>query len=133
MRRRPARVLLTVAVLSLTLVACSAASQRGGGRGDAGPDPLAGRALYVNPLDLAAQQARELRAEGDVRDAELLERIADRPVATWFADGAGSVRARARALTGAAAVRGAQAVIVAYDIPERDCAGRYSAGGASTP
>jgi len=24
-------------------------------------------------------------------------------------------------------------VIVAYDIPERDCAGRYSAGGASTP
>ncbi len=133
MRRRPARVLLTIAVLPLTLAACSAASQRDAAGGDGGPDALAGSALYVDPLNPAVQQARELRAEGDVHDAELLERIADRPVATWFADGAESVRARARALTSAAAARGALAVIVAYDIPDRDCAGRYSAGGASTP
>ena len=37
------------------------------------------------------------------------------------------------ALTAAAAAAGQTPVVVAYDIPQRDCAGGYSAGGAATP
>lgn len=136
MRRRSARALLIATVFSLALAACSASSPRRTAEaagGDPSSNPLAGVELYVDPSNPAAQQARQLRAQGDTHDAELLERIADRPTATWFADSAEPVRARARALVTAAATQGKLAVVVAYDIPERDCAGGYSAGGAPTP
>jgi endoglucanase len=96
-----------------------------------GADPLAGQTLYVAPNSPAAIEARRLQAQGDARDAQLLGRIAAEPTATWFASSSARVRASASALVAAA---GAQTpMVVAYDIPQRDCAGGYSAGGASTP
>jgi endoglucanase len=135
MRRRSARALLTAVFLaavlfSIALAACGAGLQRGAAGSDPSSGSLAGAKLYVDPNNAAAQQVRELRAQGDAHDADLLQRIADQPTATWFADGSQSVRAQARALTVAAATQRKMAVIVAYDIPERDCGGGYSAGGA---
>ncbi len=96
-----------------------------------GGDPLAGQTLYTDPNSPAAVEAGRLQAQGDVRDAHLVDRIAAEPTATWFANSSSQVRASASALVSAAGAR--TPVVVAYAIPQRDCAGGYSAGGASTP
>jgi endoglucanase len=98
-----------------------------------GANPLAGQSLYVDPQSPAATEAHALRARGDSHDAELLGRIAAQPSAEWFADSSPQVQAGVSALIAAAAAAGQTPVLVAYDIPQRDCAGGYSAGGAATP
>jgi endoglucanase len=95
-----------------------------------GADPLAGQALYVDPTGPAAVEATRLAAQGDSHDAQLLRRIAAQPTATWFTDSSPQVQGAVSALTTAAAVARQAPVLVAYDIPARDCAGGYSAGGA---
>jgi endoglucanase len=96
-------------------------------------NPLAGQELYVNPANPAAVEARRLQARGDSGDAQLLARIADQPTAVWFADSSPQTQARVSALAAAAAAVRRTPVIVAYDIPARDCAGGYSPGGAASP
>jgi len=98
-----------------------------------GANPLAGQVLYVNPSSPAAVEARRLQGQGDVRDAQLLARIAAQPTGTWFANSSSQVQAGVGALVAAASAARQTPVIVAYDIPQRDCAGGYSAGGAATP
>jgi endoglucanase len=98
-----------------------------------GANPLAGQRLYVDRQSSAAVEARELGANGDLRDAELLGRIAAQPTATWFADSSPQVQADVGAIAATAARVSQTPVVVLYDIPLRDCAGGYSAGGAATP
>ncbi len=98
-----------------------------------GANPLAGQALYVDPQSAAAAEVGALQARGDSHDAELLQRIAAQPAATWFANSSPQVQAGVSALLAAAAAAQQTPVLVAYDIPARDCAGGYSAGGAATP
>ncbi|MFI5009064.1 MAG: glycoside hydrolase family 6 protein [Solirubrobacterales bacterium] len=128
-------------LLALSLGACGAGSAQSAASPALAPatqsalrhgaDPLAGQAFYVAPNSPAAVEARRLQAQGDAHDAQLLGRIAAEPTATWFADSSPQVQARASALLTAAAAQ--TPVIVAYDVPQRDCAGGYSAGGAPTP
>ncbi|MEV6196827.1 glycoside hydrolase family 6 protein [Streptomyces sp. NPDC051920] len=67
---------------------------------------------------------------GDARRAVIASRIADRPVAVWFADFAPStITGRVGAVTSAAAERGRVPVLVPYVVPRRDCGGA-SEGGA---
>jgi endoglucanase len=115
------------AVLAALALACtgSSGSPSGGGGGPVASHP----GFWVDPDSPAARQVREWRALGRTRDAELLRRIADRPVAHWPSgerDPGGQVGAAARAASAA----GRTAVLVAYNIPHRDC-GRYSRGGAA--
>ncbi len=98
--------------------------------GDAADDPLAGQSFFVDPEGPAAQQVSEWRAEGRAGEASALQRIAEEPTATWFTGG-GGVRAGVRSLTLRAARAGRSALLVAYDVPGRDC-GDYSAGGAAS-
>ena len=84
--------------------------------------------LYVDPSEPAAQQARAWRTSRPA-DAALMDRIATRPVATWLGDWNPDVRKDAAALAARVHHAGAIPVVVAYDIPQRDC-GSYSAGGA---
>jgi endoglucanase len=98
-----------------------------------GANPLAGQAFYVNPNSPAAVEARRLQAQGDMRDAQLLARIAGEPTGMWFANSSLQVQTGVSAIAAAAAAARQTPVIVAYDIPQRDCAGGYSAGGAPTP
>lgn len=84
--------------------------------------------FWVDPESPAAVEAARLRVEGKESQAALLERIARQPAAVWPA-GDDPVPAVRRA-TGGAAKAGSTAVLVAYNVPHRDC-GQHSAGGAA--
>ncbi|QCW80710.1 endoglucanase [Streptomyces sp. S6] len=86
-----------------------------------------GLAVLVDPDSDAARQVRAWDREGRKDDAKALRRIADRPVALWPAwDAPGP---EIVAATKDAARTKKTVVLVAYNIPHRDC-GLYSAGGA---
>ena len=97
------------------------------------PSPFQGRTLYVDPASPAARDAASL-SSSDVDASEDLRDIASRPMADWFGDWnaadrvAADVKARVDTITAA----GAYPVLVAYNIPKRDC-GSYSGGGATSP
>ncbi|MFD4960040.1 glycoside hydrolase family 6 protein [Microbacterium sp. NPDC058389] len=88
---------------------------------------LAGSQLYVDPWSTTLEAAQSL--SGQARDdAQLLGSIAS---ATWFTDGSpAEVQARVDDVVSAAAAQGGMPVLVAYNLPFRDCA-QYSAGGAA--
>jgi len=117
------RTLLLVAVAALVVGAPASAAQARVG------DPFSPSAkLYVDPSQPSARQALEWRI-GRPADARLMDSIATRPVASWLGDWNTQVGADAANLAGRARRAGAVAVVVAYNIPQRDC-GSYSAGGA---
>jgi endoglucanase len=82
----------------------------------------------VNPNTSAAKQADAWK-KSRPDDAQLMRYIAAQPTATWFGDWNADVRKDVSNVVGQAASQGALPVLVAYDIPNRDC-GSYSAGGA---
>jgi endoglucanase len=84
------------------------------------PDPNPGAKL----------QEQQLAANGDPADAKLIKAMVSVPSALWVTAGTPE-EARAKV---AQAVKKTKtvAVLVAYNIPGRDC-GLYSAGGAQTP
>ena len=83
------------------------------------------------PSQGAVSQILQLAKAGDVRDAALLARMEATPQAVWFTSGTPEqVRAQVRRTMAEAALERAEPVLVAYDIPGRDCA-QYSAGGAT--
>ena len=102
----------------------------------AGPSPtpgrFAGQSLYVEPAGPAVDQVRTWESAGRTADAALIRKIAEQPVAAWFADESPGYADRARALATAAAAAGRLPVLTLYHIPQRDCSGQ-SAGGAATP
>lgn len=91
-------------------------------------NPIARARFYVTPGTHAARQAADWRRSRP-QDAALMERIARQPQATWFGGWNRDVRADVDGLVSAAAAQGALPVLVAYNIPQRDC-GQHSAGGA---
>jgi len=91
-------------------------------------NPFAGAKLYVDPASQAAGHARQ--ATGG--DAALLKLIADQPQADWLGEWSGNIEAATRGLVRAANAAGAVRVMVAYNVPNRDC-GAYSKGGAKDP
>ncbi|MEU8890641.1 glycoside hydrolase family 6 protein [Streptomyces sp. NPDC048442] len=84
--------------------------------------------FWVDPNSSAARQVKEWTAQGRTDDANQLKKISERPVANWPA-GDNPVPDVQRVTAGAAA-EGRTAVLVAYNIPHRDC-GQHSAGGAA--
>jgi endoglucanase len=117
---------LTAVAVLLTLTSCSA----GQAKRAASSNPLNGQLYYVEPHSPAAEQARKWRGEGKATDAALMEKIAAQPTATWLA-GPNQNQAFVQTLTDAANEDGRSALLVAYDIPGRDC-GSFSAGGAES-
>ncbi|HUR91125.1 MAG TPA: glycoside hydrolase family 6 protein [Gemmatimonadaceae bacterium] len=95
------------------------------------PNPFAGRTLYVNPNSNARKTANEWRATRPA-DADQMEKIAARSNARWFNEWAGDVYAAVTGAMTAAESQGALPVLVAYNIPDRDCGG-LSGGGGATP
>ena len=88
---------------------------------------LAGVRLFINPASVVKHEADALR-RARPGDAALLDRIATQPTARWIGGWARDLRGEVRRLTTLAASNGAVAVLVAYNIPNRDCGG-HSAGG----
>ena len=78
----------------------------------------------------APQQVLQLARSGDLKDAALIAEMEAIPRAVWFTSGTpAQVRQQVRQTMIEAAAQRAVPVLVAYDIPGRDCA-QYSAGGA---
>lgn len=95
------------------------------------PNPLAGKVFYVDPANPASRQAAKWDAEKRTADARQLRKIGDRAVAHWLTAGTDATKEVDGLVTRAAAA-GQLPVLVAYNIPGRDC-GSFSAGGAATP
>lgn len=87
---------------------------------------LAGADLYLNPWSTTLEAAQSLAGQARA-DAQLLGSI---PSADWFTTGTpAEVQEAVDDVVSAAAVQGRMPVLVAYNLPFRDCA-QYSAGGA---
>ena len=90
------------------------------------PDPFAGGIFGEHPE--AGEQAAAWRADRPA-DAAAMQRIADTPAAVWFGDWTTQVTRDVAQVVKAAGR--ATPVLVAYNIPGRDCGG-YSSGGAAS-
>src|SRR5690242_20223627 len=88
--------------------------------------------FYVPPPDPGAvRQIKDLARSGDLRDAVGIARMVTTPQAVWFTSGTpAEVRRSVHRTVEAAARQHAVPVLVAYNLPFRDCA-QYSAGGAA--
>jgi endoglucanase len=116
-----------LAAVAGTAVACGGA--------DTGETPaaesgrLTGEELWLNPEGNGPAAVRQSRAEGRTADAEALAPLADQPTATWIATPDNPYPA-VEEISLAAAAEDELPVLVAYNVPGRDC-GSYSAGGAA--
>ena len=96
------------------------------------PTPAAlGGILYVNPNSSAAAQATSW-AGNNPSGASAMRTLAAQPTAAWFGDWNSNIKGDVHSLVSSAAVSGTVPVLVAYNIPERDCGG-YSSGGTNNP
>ncbi|MEU6172544.1 glycoside hydrolase family 6 protein [Streptantibioticus parmotrematis] len=91
-------------------------------------DPGDGWPFWVDPGNRAEAQASLWQERGQDQQAGLVRDIADEPSATWLTES--DPGPRAREVTLEARLAGRIPVLVAYNIPQRDC-GQYSAGGAT--
>jgi endoglucanase len=97
------------------------------------PHTLAHNArLYTPPPDKGARrQMTDLIKDHDFADAALIETMISTPQAVWFTGGTpAEVQIAVHSTVTRAAATGTVPVLVAYDVPFRDCA-QYSAGGAA--
>jgi len=87
--------------------------------------------LYADPSwTSASKQARIWAKTGRTRDSELMRKLSQIPQAFWFTGGTpGATRRGVDRVVTRAAAAGAVPVLVAYNVPNRDCS-QYSAGGA---
>ena len=122
-RAHPLRTILATAAAAFTMAALAAAP--------ALATPPSGESeLYVNPDSTTLQHIEHLRLEGDARDDALF--LAQFPTATWFTGGTPVTTKRdVKDVVVHAHASGQVPVLVAYNLPFRDCA-QYSAGGATS-
>jgi endoglucanase len=90
---------------------------------------LSSSSFYVDPNSNAAATA-SLWAVSNPTDAAKMQLLAHAPTAKWFGEWSGDVASAVRTYVQAASSVGKTPVLVAYDIPGRDCGG-YSAGGSA--
>lgn len=128
MSHPPMRGLRRVALTGAVVLAAALTVPLMGVRAMAGPAPgVAGSTLYVNPVSTTLEAAQKLTGQARA-DAQVLGTVAS---AQWFTEGTpAQVKAKVSQYVGAAADAGRMPVLVAYDIPYRDCS-LYSAGGAA--
>lgn len=126
-RRRSVRTAVLAAAAS-TAVACGSGATPDTADPEE-PSRLAGEELWLNPEGHGPAAVQQARAEGRTADAEALAPLAEQPTATWFATPDNPYPA-VEEVSQAAAAAGELPVLVAYNVPGRDC-GSYSAGGAA--
>jgi endoglucanase len=89
--------------------------------------------FYVpKPNHGAIEQIADLTSSGDKADARLIKQLIQTPQAVWFTKGTPkTVLQDVRNTVERAADKGTVPILVAYNIPFRDCA-QFSAGGATS-
>lgn len=93
-------------------------------------NPLRGARLFVDPESNAMLKANSIR-KTDPFKAELLDRIAKQPQGLWMGNWNSNIFRAVDHFVQRAKAEGAVPVMIAYNIPLRDC-GQYSSGGLST-
>lgn len=88
-------------------------------------------AFYVDQNSDAARQAQAWQSSNP-SGAAAMKTLAAEPTAVWFGDWNSNVQSDVSTLASKAQAAGQIPVMVAYDIPERDCGG-FSAGGTNNP
>jgi endoglucanase len=118
--------LLVIGSLMAAFVASGASA-----KSQANLDP--GTKFYVPKVNKGAtEQIADLTSSGNKADASLIKQMVQTPQAVWFTKGTPkTVMQDVRNTVERAADKGTVPVLVAYNIPFRDCA-QYSAGGATT-
>ncbi|WP_314614146.1 glycoside hydrolase family 6 protein [Streptomyces stackebrandtii] len=132
MKPRTLRRRATAALAALAACAALTATQ---GQAQAAPaaDALTpATRFYVDPQSKAAKQALADLGTGDLTNAVNMARLASWPQAEWFTEGTpDEVRAKVRTLVRKARTVNRTPVLVAYNVPGRDCT-QYSSGGAAS-
>ncbi|MFI8965785.1 glycoside hydrolase family 6 protein [Streptomyces sp. NPDC053493] len=130
--RRAAALATALAVCAGWLAGTPAAVADEPAAGPAGRVLTPETRFYVDPAGGAARQAVADAEAGDTENAAYMRRLAALPQAAWFTGGTPEqVRAEAGGLVDRAAAAGQVPVLVAYNVPGRDC-GLYSSGGAAS-
>lgn len=91
------------------------------------PNPLVGATLFVDPDSLSMLRAKH----ADAATATILNRIAQQPQALWMGGWNSNIFRAVEHFVSRAKAAGAVPVMIAYNIPLRDC-GQYSQGGLKT-
>lgn len=142
MKRQAQKPILTrhwaLRLCVLALLACGGGAAHirpsGDGPGDVAPiarvtgNPFRGVEFFV-PTYTNADQARRRMVAVDPGAGALLAKIADTPQARWFGGWSGDIQIVVNNYVRVAHKHGKASLLVAYNIPNRDC-GQYSAGGA---
>lgn len=113
---------------ALTLAGCSGGSSDQPAQAPETIVPAAASEFWVDPASTAAKQVEQWRKDGRIGDAAELEKIARQPVAHWIGS-EGNTTDETKGIVSQAKASGRTPVLVAYNIPNRDC-GQYSSGGA---
>lgn len=92
-------------------------------------NPLSGISLYVDPNSNAKRQA-DIWRKNRSADAAQMDKIAGQSAAKWLGDWNADIYADTKAYVDSASAVNQTPVMVAYNIPQRDC-GSYSAGGSN--
>ncbi|HEX2993334.1 MAG TPA: glycoside hydrolase family 6 protein, partial [Anaerolineales bacterium] len=125
--------ILAVGVLLLTLLVSASvpAASAKSGRGHGKPQPPT--RFYIPPPNRGALlQIKSLLKSHNKADAKLIGEMVVTPQAVWFTAGTpAEVRSDVKKTVKLATAQHAVPVLVAYNIPFRDCA-QFSAGGATT-
>jgi endoglucanase len=115
----------------LVLAACGSSGSHVASRPPAGNQAAtAATQLYVDPGNPLFAEARLLLAQDQAPEAAQLLALAQTPAALW-ASGQPDEMQQVRQVTMAAASADQVPVIVAYNLPDRDACGRYSASGGT--
>jgi endoglucanase len=130
--RRLGHILVVGLLLAVLLAAApgfSGANSLASDGGNLDPDTL----FYIaKPNHGAIEQIADLISGGDKADAYLIEEMIDTPQSVWFSGGTPQrVQQDVKNTVKRASGKKTIPVLVAYNIPFRDCA-QFSAGGATT-
>jgi endoglucanase len=130
---RKFRHFLAVGVLLLALIVSASVPASAKSGVEHGRNPNASARFYTpKPNEDALKQIVELLKDHNKADARLIGKMIATPQAVWFTAGTpDSVRKDVRQVVKHAAAKRTVPVLVAYNIPFRDCA-QFSAGGATT-
>ncbi len=120
------RVILGLVTLCVAGILLSFA---GGQRAEASSNPLTGATLYVDQNSSAANQASAWR-QSRPQDAASMDKIATQSQAVWFGNWNTTPSTDVARVLSVAATQNAVPILVAYNIPQRDCGG-YSSGNTT--
>ncbi|GAA2728970.1 glycoside hydrolase family 6 protein [Streptomyces nogalater] len=114
------------------LAACAALTATRAEAAPARDEATLATRFYVDPHSKAAEQALVDLRSGDLENAANMARLASWPQATWFTGGTPEeVRGKVNKLVRRAGAVHRTPVLVAYNVPGRDCS-QYSGGGAAS-